>query len=186
MTQMGSSADSADERELVLRARLGDRGAFRRLIDLYDPRLAYFVRRILGDEDSTLDVLQNVWLTVHRGLGRLQAVDAFRVWLYRIAHDQAVTELRKRTRRAVPVEDVPEAEDRGDLPHEAAFDNVDLVHAGLQRLSIDHRRILTLRFLEEMSVQEIAEVVGCSDGTVKSRLHHARNALRRHIEELQK
>jgi RNA polymerase sigma-70 factor (ECF subfamily) len=58
------------------------------------------------------------------------------------------------------------------------------VHAALQNLSIDHRRVLTLRFLEDMSVEEIAEVVGGPVGTVKSRLHYAKKSLRARIEEL--
>ena len=182
---MRTNAELKSERETVLLARQGDREAFRRLVDAYDERLVYFVRRILGDGDATLDVLQNVWLTAYRGLWKLRSPEAFRVWLYRIAHDQAVSELRRRTRRPVPVEDTEATgEHVGDDSHEAAFDNAELVHAALQRLSIDHRRILTLRFLEDMSMREIADVVGCSDGTVKSRLHHARLSLRRHIEEI--
>ena len=65
-----------------------------------------------------------------------------------------------------------------------AFESAELVHAALAGLSIDHRRVLTLRFLEDMSIEDIAEVVSCSAGTVKSRLHYAKGALRRRIEEL--
>lgn len=142
--------------------------------------------RWLIQEDAAFDVLQAVWLTVHRKLRGLKSADAFRVWLFRIAHDQAVSELRRRSRRPVLVGEVESGvdnKDENDL--EAAFDNAELVHIGLQRLSVDHRRILTLRFLEEMKIKEIAEVLGCQDGTVKSRLHHARRALRWQIEEIQ-
>jgi RNA polymerase sigma-70 factor (ECF subfamily) len=66
---------------------------------------------------------------------------------------------------------------------EVHFDNAELVHAGLQALSVDHRRVLTLRFIEDMTIEEIAAVIGCSAGTVKSRLHYAKLALRRQIEE---
>lgn len=177
----------ADERETVLRAQKGDRAAFSQLVDAYDRRLLYFVRRILGEHDTAFDVLQVVWLTVHRRLRGLKSANAFRVWVYRIAHDKAVSELRKKTRRPLLVEEIEigggAKVDQSDA--EAVFDNAELVHIGLQRLSVDHRRILTLRFLEDMKVKEIAEVLGCSDGTVKSRLHHARRALRRQIEELQ-
>jgi RNA polymerase sigma-70 factor (ECF subfamily) len=67
---------------------------------------------------------------------------------------------------------------------EAAFENAELVHLALHGLSVDHRRALTLRFLEDMTIEEIAEVIGCRSGTVKSRLHYAKIALRRRIEEL--
>src|SRR5262245_1011408 len=84
------------ERLTVLCAQQGDREAFSRLVDWYDRRLLYFIRRILGDTDGALDVLQSVWLDVFRQLARLNVPDAFRVWLYRIAHDRAITELRRK------------------------------------------------------------------------------------------
>ena len=61
--------------------------------------------------------------------------------------------------------------------------NVELVHRTLQSLSPEHREVLTLRFLEQMEIDDIAEVVGCPPGTVKSRLHYAKGVLRRQIEE---
>lgn len=173
------------ERLIVLLARQGNRAAFAKLIDLYDRRLLYFVRRILGDNDGALDVLQSVWLTVHRKLRKLTTPEAFRVWLYRIAHDQAVTELRRKSRRPVLLDEV-EARHAKDEPavDAAEFDNAELVHVGLQGLTVDHRRVLTLKFLEDMSIEEIADVIGCNPGTVKSRLHYAKVALRSRIEEL--
>jgi RNA polymerase sigma-70 factor (ECF subfamily) len=174
-----------EERLIVLLAQAGDREAFRSLVDLYDKRLLYFVRRILGDTDGALDVLQTVWLTVHRKLWKLQAATAFRVWLYRIAHDQAVTELRRKTKRPVLFDDVPAGQPLDPAADDdAAFENAELVHAALLDLSVDQRRVLTLRFLEDMPLEEIADVVGCGSGTVKSRLHYAKLALRRRIEEL--
>jgi RNA polymerase sigma-70 factor (ECF subfamily) len=180
-----SDGQQLEERLTVLRAQQGDREAFRNLVDLYDRRLLYFVRRILGETDEALDVLQVVWLVVHRSLWKLQSAAAFRVWLYRIAHDQAVTELRKKTKRPIQFEDIAPSQTLDPTFQDGAtFENAELVHAALLGLSVDHRRVLTLRFLEDMSIEEIAEVVGCSPGTVKSRLHYAKLALRRRIEEL--
>jgi RNA polymerase sigma-70 factor (ECF subfamily) len=126
-----------------------------------------------------------VWIVVHRRLRRLAAPGAFRVWLYRIAHDQAVSELRRRSRQPVLLEDVEQSRSEDEAePGEEAFDNAELVHAGLRDLSVDHRRVLTLKFLEDMSVDEIAEVLQCQPGTVKSRLYYARLALRDRIREL--
>lgn len=172
-----------EERLVVLLAQQGDRAALSRLIDVYDRRLLYFIRRIVGD-DEALDVLQSVWLAVHRKLRGLKSADAFRVWLYRIAHDRAITQLRRKVRTPLAVDDltfVPSAVDEsaGD-----DFDNAELVHRALGDLSVDHRRVLTLRFLEEMSIDEIAQVIEEPAGTVKSRLHYAKRALRRRIEEL--
>ena len=173
------------ERLMVLCAQEGNREAFSRLVDLYDRRLLYFIRRMLGDSDGALDVLQSVWLIVHRKLRKLKAPDAFRVWLYRIAHDQATTELRRKSKRPVPVDNFELMQPADDANEDtASFDNAELVHVALQDLSVDHRRILTLRFLEDMSTEEIAEVIGLPSGTVKSRLHYAKAALRHRIKEL--
>lgn len=175
----------ARERLTILLAQQGNREAFSKLVDLYDQRLLYFVRRILGETDGALDVLQSVWLTVHRKLGKLKSLDAFRVWLYRIAHDQAVSHLRRKSKRPLSIEEVETIQGVDDASAKAAaFENAELVHIALQGLSVDHRRALTLRFLEDMTIEEIAEVVGCSPGTVKSRLHYAKIALRRRIEDL--
>ena len=175
----------ARERVTVLLAQRGDREAFSSLCDLYDRRLLYFIRRILGDSDSPLDVLQCVWLTVHRKLKNLKSPDAFRVWLYRIAHDAAVTELRKTSRYSRTLEEIPAVPwmESANVS-ETAFDNAELIHLAMQVLTIDHRRVLTLHFLEHMTIEEIAEVIGCSSGTVKSRLYYAKIALRESIEGL--
>lgn len=169
----------------MLLAQGGDRAAFAELVERYDRRLLYFVRRILDGADEAFDVVQGVWLQVQRTLPKLQAPRAFRVWLYRIAHDQAISTLRRRSRERLRLDDVPV----DNVPDNGApatdFEAADLVHTALGALSVDHRRVLTLRFLEEMSVNEIADVLQCSAGTVKSRLYYAKAALRRRIEEIE-
>ena len=75
---------------LVREAQQGQVEAFRTLVDAYEQRLLYFIRRILGEEDRSLDVLQEVWLTAIKRLSSLQSAEAFRVWIYRIARDKAV------------------------------------------------------------------------------------------------
>lgn len=182
---MASDAPQVEEWFAIQLARQGDSQAFRRLVELYDRRLLYFVRRILGESDGALDVMQAVWLTVYRKLRNLRSAATFRVWVYRIAHDQAVSELRRKARRPVLLADA-DIEPPADalVEHEEAVEDAARIHAALPDLSVDHRRVLTLRFMEGMSIEEIAEVVGCSAGTVKSRLHYAKAALRRRMEEL--
>src|SRR5688572_4471365 len=103
---MTSEQQQLEEALLVLRAQQGDGQAFRALVELYDQRLLYFIRRVLDESDEAFDVLQEVWLQVHRNLRRLRSPRAFRVWLYRIAHDQTMSALR-RSRRSVPLEKPP-------------------------------------------------------------------------------
>ncbi len=184
MSDLDGELLQSGERRNVILAMHGDGAAFRALVEAYDRRLLYFIRRILGESDEGFDVLQSVWLMVHRSLRKLNSPSAFRVWLYRIAHAQSVSALRKKTRLPIIFEEIETCEVSEESLNETAFDNAELVHVALGALSMDHRRVLTLRFLEDMDIAEIAEVLECSQGTVKSRLYYAREALRRRIEEL--
>ena len=172
------------ERIWVLRAQVGDRAAFHELVTLYEERLAYYVHRLVQDSHQSRDILQQVWLDVFRKLGKLQSPAAFRVWLYRIAHDRVVTYIRRQIvdadARELLAADTIETEPWNDLD---LLENAELVHFALNQLSVIHREVMTLRFLEEMDVKEIARVMECSEGTAKSRLHYAKNAMRRIIEE---
>jgi RNA polymerase sigma-70 factor (ECF subfamily) len=107
------------------------------------------------------------------------------VWLYKIAHDVAVTRLRKNDRLKITgLADVhaAEASTTSDWNELELLENAELVHEKLGRLSLPHREVLTLRFLEELNLSEIAQVLGCSVGTVKSRLHYAKSAMRKLLE----
>jgi RNA polymerase sigma-70 factor (ECF subfamily) len=184
--EYSNSAEEFDqlcERLLVLRFQAGDRNAFHELVVRYERRLIYYIRRMVGEESDSFDILQEVWLRVYRRMGTLRAPEAFRTWLYKIAHDVSVNQLKRRDREPeqIDAELLPgTVDDPGDeiqLLEDAA-----LVHAALQKLARPHREVLTLRFLEDLPLDEIAEIVGCSLGTVKSRLHYAKLSLRQVME----
>jgi RNA polymerase sigma-70 factor (ECF subfamily) len=183
MTAADTSIDQ--ERLWVRAAQSGDREAFRRLLDVYDRRLLYFVRRFLPDVHQAFDVMQDVWLTVFRRLPSLRVPEAFRVWLYQMARDKVVTLLRRHRREEEVYAILRDHHaDATDGDHELTFDRAELVHQALERLSPEHREVLLLRFLEGLSLEDIARAVGCGAGTVKSRLHYAKQALRQHVEKL--
>src|SRR4051812_1340893 len=129
------------------------------------------------------DLLQDVWFDVFRGLPRLADPGAFPAWLYRLARDRAFRRLR---RRRSPCQPVPEQEltDRPDREDEFTADDIAWVHAALDRLPPEHREGLVLRFLGGMAYGDVARVIGCPLGTVKSRIYHAKRGLHRAIEEL--
>lgn len=171
------------ERLLVVQSQARDPAAFRELVARYEGRLVYYIRRMTGDSTDSYDVMQEVWILVFRRLSTLQAPEAFRVWLYRIAHDVAVSYLRRRRKLPTPMsEEVDFSQEVEEWDEMQALDNAELVHRTLEQLSPAHREVLTLRFLEELELTEIAEVVGCEIGTVKSRLHYAKRSLREQIE----
>jgi RNA polymerase sigma-70 factor (ECF subfamily) len=184
LTDLHDDRQPLRERVLVLRAQIGDRAAFHELVTLYQERLTYYVHRLVQDWHQARDILQQIWLDVFRKLGMLRSPGAFRVWLYRVAHDRVVTHIRRQivdadARERLAVDSV-ENEHWNDLD---LLDNAELVHFALNKLSVIHREVMTLRFLEEMDVKEIARVMKCSEGTAKSRLHYAKDAMRRIIGE---
>lgn len=167
---------------LALRCQAGDPAAFAELVGRFHPRLLLYVRKLLAGAGgpSAEDVLQDVWLDAHRGLSRLRDSGALRGWLYRLARDRAWQALRRRRgpiARAVPLAAVGEvAAPPGEEPAFAA-DDAAAIHAALDRLTPGHREVLLLRFVEGMTYEQAAAVVGCPVGTVRSRLHHAKRCL---------
>ncbi|MCA9101517.1 MAG: sigma-70 family RNA polymerase sigma factor [Planctomycetales bacterium] len=183
MSQVES--DAARETLVVLRAKDRDEEAFHELVRRYERRILYYSHRILGSDFDFADVLQEIWMKVFLRITTLDAPEAFRVWLYKIAHDVAIDQLRKNRRYQVGhIGDTPtvEAEISGGWNERELLENAEVVHATLDRLSLLHREVLTLRFLEGLDLSEIAEVLSCSIGTVKSRIYYAKSAMRKLLE----
>jgi len=172
--------DTTFEQVLVLKSQMGDRSALEELYRRYNPRLGYYLRRMLPPADAA-DVQQEVWLAVLRKLPRLRAAQAFAVWLYRIARNKALN--RSADRRSYdPLDEATEvAADTPDPSFTAA--DAALVHQSLDKLPPAQREALMLRFMEGLSYEQIAEVAGCGIGTVRSRLHYAKLHLAQELEK---
>lgn len=169
------------EQALVLRWQGGDEEAFVRLFERYHGRLKYYVRRLVDSPETADDVLQTVWLKALRGIPRLHRLDRFRPWLYRLARNEAFQYLR-RDRQRSEVESEAQAPEEIGKEAELGEEDAAIVHQALNILTPPHREVLTLRFLEAMSYEEIASVVGCEVGTVRSRIHYAKRTLRNLLE----
>jgi RNA polymerase sigma-70 factor (ECF subfamily) len=178
---MNDASERLSEQLLVLRCQAGDENAFEELVASYHRRLRYYLRRILPRADRADDVLQEVWMAVFRGLPRLADPASFPAWLYRIARDKASVQWRGRPpERSMDLsESAAEPESNGEFRPEDAQE----IHASLDRLAPEQREILVLRFLNDLTYEQIAEVLGCPIGTVRSRLHYAKSALREAIEQ---
>ena len=162
---------------IALRCQSGDADAFEDLVAAMERPLLYYATSITGNQDSGLDVLQEVWIKAFRGISKLKDPGALRSWLYSITHGIAVDRIRRNTAREraeqVELEDFQEA----DEPSFAAEDAAE-IHQALSELGLKHREVLVLHFLDDLSIAEIAKVVGCSEGTVKSRMHYAKQAMK--------
>jgi len=162
---------------LVLRCQTGDEQAFASLLTTFVPRTLAHLRGLVGDDAD--DVQQEVWLTVYRSLRTLGNPRAFRTWLFRTTRHRAIDFLRARRRERELAEEVSTTIDDSVAPDETFTDLDDTdAAAALATLAPAHREVLVLRYQEDLSYSDIAAVVGCSIGTVRSRLHHAKRQLK--------
>jgi RNA polymerase sigma factor (sigma-70 family) len=162
---------------LVVRAQLGERAALADLVARWRMPVWRYVQRML-DADRADDVTQEIWLAVVRGLPRLREPARFTPWLFAIARRSVVDRLRTeyaREQETLVRDDMP-VED----PGEAVAVRAELVGA-LASLPVLEREILVLHYLEDLSVQDCAQICRVPAGTVKSRLNRARRLLREHL-----
>lgn len=175
------AVDPREEELLVVRCQLGERSAFDELIERWHPPLWKYVRRVTGDDDAAQDAVQDVWLRVLRGINRLRDGSKLRAWLFGIAHHVVMDRLRGQyaslTVDGIDLENVAVDEPSSDLE-----DDVATLHNELTQLPVTEREVLTLFYLRELSLAEVADVLGIPLGTVKSRLFRARQLLRQQLE----
>ena len=168
--------------EIVHRCQDGERTAFEELFEMYQPRLKYYVRRLDSGGADVDDTLQDIWLAVFKKIDKLRDAQVFSVWLYRIARNKVYDRFRRKDRFVrLPEED--ELPVSGSAEPLFDIDNTEKLHAALNNLKPYHREVLTLCFIEQMSYQSIADVVGCSIGTVRSRIFYAKQSLREEMEK---
>src|SRR6266850_1707703 len=178
-----------DDGHVVMRHLTGDPQAFGSLVDRYQTRLLNFVNRTIGDRERAEDLVQEVFIRVFRHLHRFDQTKKFSTWIYTIASNLAKNELRNRSRSPlVTFEQARPREERNQRPVDfedpasRPDDQYDqrnlkaLVDQTVARLSSHHREVFVLRELEGKSYEEIAEIMHCNLGTVKSRLNRARQS----------
>ncbi|MFP5256476.1 MAG: RNA polymerase sigma factor [Acidimicrobiia bacterium] len=179
---MSSLPARATDPELVELARRGDRGAFAELLRRHDDRLRGLAYRLLADRHAMDDALQQAYVKAYRGLHRYKAGSSFGTWLYRIAYNACVDELRRRKQNPVAVEE-PLAPAVVRLGPDRDVTASEAVRAALAGLPQSQRVTVVLVDGEGFDQQEVASILGVAPGTVASRLRRARAALRRTLGE---
>jgi RNA polymerase sigma-70 factor (ECF subfamily) len=177
---MSDAAERLFERVLVLRCQTGEPVALAELIARYGPRLRFYLRKMAGDA-AVDDLLQDVWIDVFANVARLNDPAAFAAWVYRIARDKAYRLLRARRVPLIELDDEL-CDVTSDDEDEWTPDDAAAVRAALDKLPAAHREVLLLQFVEEMTYEQIAALTACPVGTVRSRIHYAKRALRAAIE----
>lgn len=163
---------------LVAACLAGDRNAFGQLVDAYQGKLYNAAYRITGSPADAMDATQGAFVKAYENLHTFDPSRRFFSWIYRIALNEALNILdRRRNVAQLEEEELPGA--LAD-PEEACLEAEDgrCIHRALQCLTVDQRTVLVLRHFQGLSYQEIGEMLGISDKTVKSRLFAARHSLR--------
>jgi RNA polymerase sigma-70 factor, ECF subfamily len=186
-------AEAAEDRDLVEKAKTGDRRAFGKLVEKYQRRVYSLAFGILRQREDAWDVAQEAFVKAYKKLDRFEGTAAFYTWLYRITYNLSIDTLREKARRETVDLDgsrkLEEALAESDQPAEAHPDQMAqrkelhrVLQVAMSKLSDKHRAIIVLREVEGLSYEEMAEVLDISKGTVMSRLFHARQNLQTLLE----
>lgn len=182
------------DKQLVARVKKGDSRAFDMLVLKYQHRIMGLISRYVHDADEVQDVAQEAFIKAYKALPRFRGDSAFYTWMYRIAINTAKNHLVSRSRRPpgtdVELEDAEYYEGGGALrelenPENALFGNElkDVVEAAIGNLPDDLRTAVTLREFDGLSYEDIADIMDCPVGTVRSRIFRAREAIDKQVRE---
>ena len=177
---------AAREQLPVSQAKAGDPAAWDTLFKRYQLPLYAYVFELIHDEQSSLDIVQETFISAARYIGGLRDDEKFGSWLFGIAHQKCIQRWRRRSREADTLQELaaasPELED-GPADLLIRQEQEEEFMALLIQLPPPQRSVLLLHFLEDFSIEEISAITAAQPGTVKSRLHYAKRALRKLLED---
>ncbi len=188
---------TSKDAELVQQCKLGDISAFEKLLDEYEGKIYNMAYRMLGDRQDAEDATQETFMKAYTSLDGFRGDSSFSTWLYRIAKNVCLDEIRRRQRKPVYHLDEPVTTPTGQiqrqLPDESpAPDEVVVEHEkrraieeALGKLPPHHRTVIVLRDIQGLSYNEIAEILKVKLGTVKSRLYRARSSMSAVLQEME-
>lgn len=191
---------NGQEQRLVERLRKRDEAAFNELVRLYQTRVFRLVFRMLGDREEAEDLAQEIFITVFKSIDGFRGDAKLSTWLYRVATNHTKNRIKYLERRARGrKKEFDEVREHGALESATmnpvspvarpdqmveALEQERIVQQALVALDEEHRELIVLRDIEHLSYEEIQAITGLAAGTVKSRLHRARHALRDHVRRL--
>lgn len=193
-----TAAPKTDDHALIVAIRAGDETAFQEIVRRYRNQITSYVYRMIDDYERAVDIAQETFVRVYMNVDRYQATYSFSTYIYRIAHNLAITELRQRKRRRlIPLptffSDKDSEEVEVEIPDERQVQADEAIIADERRRAVvkaiaslpeKYRAPLVLCDMEEKSYEEISEVLGLPTGTVKSRINRARNLLKDKLRDL--
>jgi RNA polymerase sigma-70 factor, ECF subfamily len=195
LERAGRSMLDAEEQELVERLKRRDEAAFNAFVIRYQDRVFRILLRMLGDRAEAEDLAQEVFISIFKAIDSFRGDSQLSTWVYRVASNHCRNRLKYLSRRRQKMMDdfdeeivagaqgtlLPDRQGTPDRLLEARQTEV-LLEEGLARLDDEQRELIVLREVEHLSYEEIMAITGLPEGTVKSRLHRARSALREYLE----
>lgn len=184
-----------NEEMLVKKAQMGDRLAFEELMDSYFKRIYSIAYRMAGNADDASDMTQEIMIKLYRNIKAFSGNSRFSTWVYRVATNTCLDELKKLRRHSsysidsgIETEEgniAAEIEDTAPTPEQRAEQSElkNLVAKALNKLGDEHKTVIILRDIQGLSYDEIARILGCSEGTVKSRISRGRAKLKNVLEK---
>lgn len=181
---------------VVQRVQSGDVAAFDELVIKYRERIYSVIYNLTSNKEDSYDLSQDSFIKAFQSIGRFQGKSSFFTWLYRIAVNTSLSHLKKnRHRRFLSYEHIAEETGSSDvlevLATKTSAERPTLIkelqhklNEALQTLSVKHRTVIVLFEIDKLSHQDIAEIMNCSVGTVRSRLHYAKKQLQSELQDL--
>jgi RNA polymerase sigma-70 factor (ECF subfamily) len=175
-----------EEALLIEAAKGGDQEAFRQIVERYQGAVYNLAYRMLGDPEEAEDAAQEIFVRLYRQLGRYDPERKFSTWTLAIATNYCIDQLRRRRMQLVPLENIipwARARDAGPEGEALSRESRDEVQRLLKQLPEKYRAPLVLRYWEDLSCAEIAEILGVPEGTIKTQIHRARKQLGKMLEQ---
>ncbi len=185
---MSRTHEDIQDELLVLQCQEGDSEALKVLIARWHPRLGRLAWRLTAERGAVQDIVQDAWLAIVRGLRRLDDPARFRSWAYRIVTNKCADWTRRRVVQRSATEGLQAAAVSGYGSSSNGAESTDAViriRDALAKLPGEQKAVLSLHYLDEMGVAEIARTLDVPEGTVKSRLYHARSRLKQVLERME-
>ncbi len=165
-----------EDRDLVAKARRGNVDAYNLLVSRWERRVFNYILRRVGNREDAMDIAQDAFLKAYQNLGKLDDPSRFAPWLFRIAHNESFSLLRK---SKPEVGELGEPEPLPPGPRMLPIETSIAVNAALERLSPEQKEAVVLKVYQGFKFEEMAEILGCPVSTVKSRLYTALELLKR-------
>jgi len=188
----GDRLDTLEQR-LVRLARKGDTRAFAEIVDLYKDKIFHLAYRMLSNRHEAEDVVQDTFLRVYRNLDRYDETQKFSTWIYRIGTNLCIDRLRKRKpnysldaemndQEGIDGYAMIPSDNRTPETYLLVSETQKMVHEAIESLPAKYKTVMVLRYLKDMSLQEISDVLDMPVTTIKTRVHRGREFLRKKLE----